>query len=69
MMLASNELTSTLNEASGALGYYMLTKEPSFWRTYEEGLQKVDTVIDSLLTFVDAEDKQAQELVHNIKQI
>ena len=67
MMLASNELTSTLNESSGALGYYMLTKEPSFWRTYEEGLQKVDTVIARLLTFVEAEDEQTQELVNNIK--
>ena len=27
MVLASNELTSTLNETSGALGYFMLTKE------------------------------------------
>ena len=67
MMLASNELTSTLNEASGALGYYMLTKDQSFWRTYEEGISKVDTVIERLAGLVDENDQQTQELVSNIK--
>ncbi len=67
MVLASNELTSTLNATSGALGYYMLTKDKSFWRAYEEGIQKVDTVIDHLNSLVDANDKKTQELVTNIK--
>ncbi|MCK4865922.1 MAG: methyl-accepting chemotaxis protein [Gammaproteobacteria bacterium] len=68
MMLASNDLTSTLNEASGALGYYLLTKEPSFWQTYEEGIQKVDTVIQRLISLVDVNDLQTQELVRDIKK-
>ena len=68
MVLASNDLTSTLNEASGALGYYMLTKDESFWRTYEEGIQKVDTVIQRLISLVDANDQQTQELVRDIKK-
>lgn len=68
MVLASNDLTSTLNEASGALGYYMLTKDQSFWRTYEEGIQKADTVMQDLISLVDANDLQTQELVGEIKK-
>ena len=67
-VLASNDLTSTLNEASGALGYYMLTKDKSFWKTYEEGIQNVDTVIQRLISLVDANDQQTQELVRDIKK-
>ena len=68
MVLASNELTSTLNEASGALGYYMLTKEQSFWRDYDAGIKKVDAVIDRLISLVDKDDKATTELVENIKK-
>lgn len=67
MVLASNDLTSTLNQTSGALGYYMLTKDQSFWREYEEGIQKVDTVINHLSTLVDENDQNTRELVNNIK--
>ena len=67
MVLASNDLTSTLNETSGALGYYMLTKDQSFWRSYEQGVKKVDVVIKQLESLVDENDKKTQELVNNIK--
>ena len=68
MVLASNELTSTLNETSGALGYFMLTKEESFWRDYESGLVKVDKVIDQLTSLVINDDKETMELVTEIKK-
>ena len=67
MVLASNELTSTLNETSGALGYYMLTKDQSFWRDYDNGIQKVDTVMNQLVLLVDENDKKTQELINDIK--
>lgn len=67
MVLASNELTSTLNEASGALGYYMLTKDQSFWRNYEEGIERVEKVITHLNSLVDQNDKKTQELVADIQ--
>ena len=67
MVLASNELTSTLNATSAALGYYMLTKDQSFWKDYEEGTQKVNTVINELTSLVDENDNTTRELVSNIK--
>ena len=67
MVLASNELTSTLNETSGALGYYMLTKDQSFWRVYEAGLKKVDSVINELIELVDKDDTDTMDLVNSIK--
>lgn len=67
MVLASNNLTSTLNEASGALGYFMLTKEQSFWRDYEEGVKKVDIVINQLISLVEQDDVDTMELVTDIK--
>lgn len=67
MVLASNDLTSTLNATSGALGYYMLTKDKSFWRDYEEGITKVDVVLSKIESLVDKDDNKTQELVTNIK--
>ncbi|MCF6194921.1 MAG: MCP four helix bundle domain-containing protein, partial [Kangiellaceae bacterium] len=67
MVLASNELTSSLNETSAALGYYMLTKDESFWQAYEQGIEKVETVITRLSSFVDKDDKITQTLVDDIK--
>lgn len=67
MVLASNDLTSTLNATSGALGYYMLTKDKSFWRDYEEGITKVDVVISKIESLVDKDDTKTHELVTNIK--
>ena len=67
MVIESNELTSTLNQTSGALGYYMLTKDQSFWRSYEQGVQKVDVVIKKLESLVDENDNKTQELVNDIK--
>ena len=67
MVLASNELTSTLNETSGALGYYMLTKEKSFWREYDAGIEKVDAVINRLISLVDHDDQATIDLVNDIK--
>ena len=67
MVLASNELTSTLNETSGALGYYMLTKEQSFWREYDAGIEKVDSVINRLTSLVDKDDQATMNLVNDIK--
>ena len=67
MVLASNELTSTLNQTSGALGYYMLTKDQSFWREYDAGIEKVDTVINRLTSLVDQDDQETMDLVNDIK--
>ena len=67
MVLASNELTSRLNETSAALGYYMLTKDKSFWQAYEQGIEKIETVITRLSSFVDKNDKITQTLVNDIE--
>ena len=65
MVLASNELTSTLNETSGALGYYLLSKEESFKRDYLEGLDKVNSTLTKLSTLTqgNATDSETQELL------
>ncbi len=68
MVLASNELTNNLNAASGALGYYMLTKDESFWRNYEEGLNNVNNVLKHLEGLVGEDDKKTRELVNEIKK-
>jgi len=67
-VLASNELTSVLNEASGALGYFMLTKDQSFWRDYEQGVKKVDSVMARLTSLVANTDPKTVELVNTIKK-
>ncbi|MFK5913484.1 MAG: methyl-accepting chemotaxis protein [Woeseiaceae bacterium] len=68
MVLTSNNLTSTLNLASGSLGYYMLTKDQSFWKTYEEEIQNVDKIMNELVLLVAGEDTNTQELVGEIKK-
>ena len=68
MVLLSNDLTSTLNEASGALGYYMLTKEQAYWRDYEEGLSKTDIVIKQLTELVDKDNSETMDLVSAISK-
>lgn len=68
MVLSSNELTSSLNEASAALGYFMLTKEQSFWGDYEKGIEKVDLIINQLTALVSGEDSKTKELVAEIKK-
>jgi len=67
-VLASNELTGALNEASGALGYFMLTKDQSFWRDYEQGVKKVDSVMARLTSLVADTDPKTVELVNVIKK-
>lgn len=67
MVLASQELTSTLNEASGDLGYFMLTKDQSFWRDYEKALNKADVVFSKLDSLVDENETELKTLVSEIK--
>ena len=52
MVLASNDLTSVLNETSGALGYYLLSKENSFKRDYVKGLESIKKSLSTLLSLV-----------------
>ena len=68
MVLASNDLTSSLNEVSASLGYFMLTKDESFWRNYVKGNRKVDQVFKQLDGLVSEDDIKTRELVEVIKK-
>ena len=48
MVLASNELTSALNATSGALGYYLLSKEENFKKDYINGLSTINNTLETL---------------------
>jgi methyl-accepting chemotaxis protein len=65
MVLASNELTSTLNETSGALGYYLLSQENSFKREYLTGFEKITKILATLssLTQNESVDPKVKELL------
>jgi len=69
MVLASNELTSTLNETSGALGYYLLSHENSFKRDYLAGFKKISKILTTLseLTASGKSDPKVLELLALIK--
>lgn len=69
MVLASNELTSTLNETSGALGYYLLSHENSFKRDYLAGFKKINKILTTLseLTSSGKADPKVLELLALIK--
>jgi len=69
MVLASNELTSTLNETSGALGYYLLSHENSFKRDYLSGFKKISKILTTLseLTASGKSDPKVLELLALIK--
>ena len=67
LVLASNELTSTLNESSGDLGYYMLTKEKVYWDSYETGINKVNVVINRLTALLDNNDVETGKVIQLIK--
>jgi len=69
MVLASNELTSTLNETSGALGYFLLSQEKTFKDEYLNGFKKIDKVINKLsrLTQSESVDAEVKELLSLIK--
>lgn len=68
MVLASNELTSSLSEASGALGYYLLSKEESFKRDYLKGLESVNQSLAKLssLTQKGKTDPDVTKLLNSI---
>ena len=68
MVLASNDLTSSLNEVSASLGYFMLTKDESFWRDYVKGNRKVDQIFKQLDGLVSEDDIKTRELVEAIKK-
>ncbi len=68
MVLASNDLTSSLNEVSASLGYFMLTKDESFWRNYVKGNRKVDQIFKQLDGLVSEDDIKTRELVEAIKK-
>lgn len=66
MVLASNELTSTLNETSGALGYYLLSQEKSFKNQYLDGFRKLEKILTKLSTLTKNDelvDSETQELL------
>lgn len=65
MVLASNDLTSTLNETSGALGYYLLSQENSFKRDYLTGLENVNKNLSMLSSLAarGSGNKETQELI------
>ena len=70
MVLASNELTSTLNETSGALGYYLLSQEKSFKNQYLDGFGKLEKILTKLSTLTKSDesvDSETQELLKLIK--
>lgn len=69
MVLASNELTSSLNATSGALGYYLLSHEESFKRDYINGLDTIDKTFATLSTLSQSEqtDSETRELLSLIE--
>ena len=69
MVLASNELTSILNETSGALGYFLLSQEKTFKNEYLNGFKKIDEVMNELyrLTQSESVDAEVKELLSLIK--
>lgn len=69
MVLASNDLTSVLNETSGALGYYLLSQEKSFKNEYLDGFKKIDKILNTLsaLTQSESVDAETKELIGLIK--
>ena len=69
MVLASSELTSTLNETSGALGYYLLSQEESFKREYLVGLEKINKVLITLSSLAKgvSTDVETRELLQFIE--
>lgn len=69
MVLTSNELTSSLNAASGALGYYLLSKEENFKRDYLKGLETVKQSLAKLSSLTQTEniDSKTKELLSLIK--
>ncbi|MCW9032359.1 MAG: methyl-accepting chemotaxis protein [Gammaproteobacteria bacterium] len=70
MVLASNELTSSLNETSGALGYYLLSQEESFKRGYLQGLEKAKQNLAKLssLTQTEKTEPEIKELLITIEK-
>lgn len=69
MVLASNELTSTLNETSGALGYYLLSQEKSFKNQYLSGFEKIQKILKNLsdLTKDEPAGSEVKELLGYIE--
>lgn len=69
MVLASNDLTSALNETSGALGYYLLSQENSFKRDYVNGLENVKKNLSTLSSLVNNESggNGTRELISQIE--
>lgn len=69
MVLASNELTSTLNETSGALGYYLLSQEKSFKNQYLNGFEKIHKILKNLsdLTKDEPAGSEVKELLSYIE--
>ena len=60
MVLASNDLTSALNETSGALGYYLLSQEKSFKREYIKGLDTVNKTLLKLSELTQGEESNSE---------
>lgn len=69
MVLASNELTSSLNETSGALGYYLLSQEESFKRDYLKGLESIENSLVKLSSLTQAKqtDSEVKKLLSAIE--
>ena len=69
MVLLSTDLTSTLNETSGALGYYLLSQEKSFKRQYLSGFEHIQKILTKLssLTQNESVDPEIKDLLKLIK--
>lgn len=68
MVLTSSELTSTLNQVSGDLGYYLLSNEESFKKNYIEGIASLDKILSKLATLSQDESvsTETKELLASI---
>jgi methyl-accepting chemotaxis protein len=69
MVLASNDLMSGLNATSGALGYYLLSHEPSYKRDYVEGLDAINQTLAKLSNLAKSSDvsSETRELLNLIE--
>ncbi|MDH5395664.1 MAG: MCP four helix bundle domain-containing protein, partial [Gammaproteobacteria bacterium] len=60
MVLASNDLTNALNEASGALGYYLLSQDNSFKKDYINGLESITQSLSKLSTLAQGQSTSTE---------
>ncbi|HFD31198.1 MAG TPA: hypothetical protein ENJ28_00595, partial [Gammaproteobacteria bacterium] len=68
--IVSLELSGHLQEASKAMGFYLLSREDSYRKVYEESLKKVASSLNSLQRLVAASgDAQQNEEIKSIENL